>query len=130
MRRLQSRILIGQQASEHTRATLGPIDDRLLNVFERCFTTGRRMDFDYIDRNGAPTSRRIECVALVHNAPAWYIVSWDQDKQAPRMFRMDRMSAPVCGDRLDTVHPLAEVRAIACPDAESAFDEFMGTPIG
>jgi len=130
MNRLQRRVLIGKPASDRTKLSLGPIDDRLLAVFERCFTGGRVLAFDYTDWIGVPTSRRVECIALVLNAPCWYIVAWDLDKDAPRTFRMDRMSAPVCGQVLVATHPLEVVMARACPDAQGAHADWIGTPIG
>ena len=130
MHRLQRRILIGQPASDLTKTTLGSVDDTLLSVFERCFTSGRLMSFDYIDRFGAATTRRIECVALVLHAPAWYVVSWDLDKHAPRMFRMDRISGPECGGALVTQHPLSQVTDLTCQESEAGHSDWMGTPIG
>ena len=130
MQRLQRRILIGAPASDRVRTTLGAVDDALLSVFEQCFTGARQMSFDYVDGSGAPTSRRIECVALMLHAPAWYVVAWDLDKDAPRVFRMDRMAAAAIGGPLDDRHPVALVIAQACPDAESAYADWIGSPIG
>jgi predicted DNA-binding transcriptional regulator YafY len=129
MQRFLKRILVGQ-ASERTKLSLGAVDDSLLSVFERSFTGGLSMSFDYVDRFGAATSRRIECIALVLHAPLWYIVAWDLDKDAPRTFRMDRISAPVCGDALQVEHPFAMVTEQACPEAEAAYGGWIGTPIG
>jgi predicted DNA-binding transcriptional regulator YafY len=130
MRRLERRILIGPPSSDRTKTTLSSVDDALLTIFERCFTAGRQMAFDYVDRHGAETSRRIECVALVLRAPAWYVVAWDLDKDDPRTFRMDRMSRPSCGELLAESHPLPLVKARTCPDAEAAYEDWIGTPIG
>jgi len=131
MQRLERRILIGSPASDRTKLSLSAVDDTLLSVFERCFTGARLMSFDYVDRFGAASSRRMECVALVLNAPAWYVVAWDLDKDAPRTFRMDRISAPVCGEALVDPHPFAQVTALACPEAEAAYyTDWIGTPIG
>lgn len=130
MRRLQRRILIGTEATEPIKQSLGPVDETLLTVFERCFTGTRAMRFDYTDRFGAPTSRRIECVALLLHPPAWYVVAWDLDKDAPRMFRMDRISSPACHEALSEQHSFMSVTAIACPEAAAAKDEWIGTPLG
>ncbi len=130
MQRLQRRILIGPPASDRVKISLGNVDDTLLSVFEGCFTGSRGMTFDYIDHIGAASSRRIECIALVLHAPAWYVVAWDLDKNASRMFRMDRISAAACGEALVDAHPLAQVTAHACPDAQAAYAGWIGTPIG
>jgi len=117
-------------ASERTKLELGSVDDRLLSVFERCFTESLVLRFGYTDRHGARTTRRIECVALVLNAPAWYVVAWDLDKDAPRTFRMDRMSESVAGGPLTERHPLTSVIQRTCPGAQSAFAEWAGRAIG
>lgn len=129
MRRLERRILIGAPVREHVRQTLGTVDDTLLSVFERCFTSEYAMHFDYIDRVGASSSRRIECIALLLHAPFWYVVAWDLDKDAPRTFRMDRIDAPVSGDALTTTHLLSVVTDRICPEAEAAYIEWFGTAI-
>ncbi len=130
MLRLQQRILIGSPATDRVKLSLGDVDDTLLSVFERCFTGFRAMTFDYVDHHGVASSRRIECIALVLHAPAWYVVAWDLDKEAARMFRMDRMSAAGCGETLVHAHTLAQVTARACPDAQAAYAGWIGTPIG
>ncbi|MBX2798167.1 MAG: WYL domain-containing protein [Myxococcales bacterium] len=129
IQRLQRRILIGVPSSERTVLTVGEIDDVVLSVFERCFTGARVMAFDYVDRSGVRSSRQIECIALVHHAPIWYVVAWDLDKDASRIFRLDRISAPSCGPELVRQHLLAEVTGQAARD-ESADDAWGRTPIG
>lgn len=130
MERLQRRILIGAPASERVRLSLGVVDDALLSVFERCFTGGRSMAFGYTDGAGASSSRHIECIALVLHAPTWYVLAWDLDKDASRLFRMDRITAPACGEVLVDHHPLAEVLAQAGPGAGSAPDVWNRRPLG
>ncbi|MEL6342148.1 MAG: WYL domain-containing protein [Myxococcota bacterium] len=130
MRRLERRILIGAPASLRVRQSLGVVDDTLLAIFERCFTAQHRMRFDYIDRHERRSVRHIECIALLLHAPFWYVVAWDLDKDAPRTFRMDRIVAPVCEGRLTATHPLTTVTDQICPDAEAAYLEWIGTPIG
>ncbi len=128
MQKLQRRILIGR-ASERTKLTLGQVDDSLLSVFERCFTGALAMHFDYVDRAGAHSSRRIECAALVLHAPLWYVLAWDLDKDAPRTFRMDRIAGPTCGAALALTHPLAQVTAKTSPEGQAAYRGWLGTPI-
>lgn len=109
MRRLEERVLVGAPASEGVQRTLGPVDPALLSVFERCFTGSRSMVFGYLDADGQHTTRHVECVALVLHAPTWYILAWDLDKDAKRLFRMDRIRAPASGDVLTAHHPLEEL---------------------
>jgi len=109
LRRLLRRIFVGVPATEPVRESLGPVDDAVLSVFERCFTHAKAMAFDYVDRGGASSSRRVECLALLHHPPAWYVVAWDLDRDASRVFRMDRITAAAPGDALVGRHALAEV---------------------
>jgi predicted DNA-binding transcriptional regulator YafY len=126
MKRLERRILIGAPASEPVRQSLGAVDDTLLPVFELCFTASRSMAFDYVDASGVPSSRRVECIALVLHEPTWYILAWDLDKDASRLFRMDRITAPSCGEVLVGHHPLTHVM----PEAEPTSDRWNRRPLG
>lgn len=126
MRTLEQRILVGTPSSERVRASLGPVDSRLLSMFERCFTGGRSMVFGYVDAGGASSSRHVECVALVLHTPAWYILAWDLDRDAKRLFRMDRITAPACGGVLHRPHALAELLTEVAPH----LDEWDRQPLG
>lgn len=126
MQRLERRILIGAPATERVKQSLGPVDDTVLPVFERCFTDSRSMAFDYVDSAGARSSRHVECIALVLHDPTWYILSWDLDKDASRLFRMDRIAAPRSGEELGVTHPLAQ----AVPEIDPTLDVWNRRPIG
>ncbi len=130
IQRLQRRILIGAPATEAVGRSVGAIEDGVLSVFERCFTGSRLMRFDYVDGSGARSFRRIECMALVLHSPAWYIVAWDLDKDASRLFRMDRVSGPSWGEVLDRAHPLSEVMKPVPADTGSVPDVWARVPIG
>ncbi len=94
LRRLAERIIVAGTASENIRASMGETVPTLLSAFERCFSEGRCLGFDYQDRKGARTRRRIEPHGIFVDVPVWYIVALDLDKDAIRMFRMDRISNP------------------------------------
>ena len=124
--KLERRILVGAPATERVRQTLGEVDETLLSVVERCLTDSRSMVFAYVDSKGARSSRHIECIALVLHAPTWYILSWDLDRDASRLFRMDRITAPASGGKLVENHALAEVM----PEVEPVVDLWNRRPIG
>lgn len=126
--RLQRRILVGSVASDPVQLSLGSVDSTLLMVFERCFTQGLVMTFDYVDRFGACSCRQIECVALILHAPAWYVVAWDLDKDARRMFRMDRISHPASGVTLTVQHTMSVLDELDCE--VSAPVDWLGEPLG
>lgn len=132
MQRLQQRILLGSPVSTHIKLSLGAVDQTLLSVFEHCFTDTRLMTFDYVNHDGVRSSRRIECMALALHPPAWYVVAWDMDKDASRIFRMDRISRPAHGEVLETQHSLDELLAKTTPEEESESIRrgWVRTPLG
>lgn len=48
--------------------------------------------FDYVARDGRPTSRRVEPYRLVATTSRWYLVAFDLDRQDWRTFRIDRLT--------------------------------------
>jgi predicted DNA-binding transcriptional regulator YafY len=91
---LCSRIVIGRQSSEAMTASAGEMSPTLLDAFERCFREGRCLSFQYRDREGATTQRQVEPHGIFVRLPVWYVLAVDIDKQAQRMFRMDRIANP------------------------------------
>ena len=126
MRRLERRILVGVPSTERVRASAGQVAPGLVAVFERCFTRDHAMAFDYVDGEGAASRRHVECIALLHHAPVWYIVGWDLDKDASRTFRMDRISGAQCGEALREPHALSEVM----PERSEGDDAWRRRPLG
>jgi predicted DNA-binding transcriptional regulator YafY len=94
LRRLCDRIIVGPGASDSVRESAGRVASTLLDAFERCFREQVCLGFQYTDRVGATTQRRIEPHGLYVELPVWYILAVDLDKQAQRMFRMDRIANP------------------------------------
>lgn len=47
--------------------------------------------FLYTDARGNQTKRNCEALALIYRWYAWYLVGWDVDKQAYRMYKLVRM---------------------------------------
>jgi predicted DNA-binding transcriptional regulator YafY len=94
LRRLCDRIVIGSPASASLRASLGDISPTLLDAFERCFREQVCLAFQYTDRKGAVTQRRVEPHGIYVELPVWYVLAVDIDKEARRMFRMDRIANP------------------------------------
>ncbi len=94
LRRLSERIFVGAPASASVRASMGETVPTLLDAFERCFGDEVCLGFDYQDRKGNRTRRRIEPHGIFVDIPVWYILAIDLDKDAARMFRMDRITNP------------------------------------
>ncbi len=94
LRRLLSRVLVAQPASTAVRQGLGPVPAAVLRQFEAAFHARSALGFRYVDRHGNRTSRRAEPHGLLVQSPAWYLLAFDLDRGAPRMFRLDRIRHP------------------------------------
>jgi predicted DNA-binding transcriptional regulator YafY len=94
LRQLCRRIVVGSGASDDMRESAGEAPATLLDTFEGCFREGVCLSFRYVDGKGAATQRRVEPHGIFIRQPFWYILAVDVDKQAHRMFRMDRISNP------------------------------------
>lgn len=94
LRRILARISIGAPAPDTVVSTMGRVDSKLLEAFERAFSQRLTLSFAYRDSNGQLSERRVEPQGLLVRAPLWYIVAWDTLKDAVRLFRMDRIRSP------------------------------------
>jgi len=48
--------------------------------------------FEYGDRQGTSTTRRVQPLRLVHTGRVWYLVAWDLERESFRTFRVDRVA--------------------------------------
>jgi len=94
LRALCRRVIVGQPASANVRAGLGKPPPELLRFFERAFSSRLGLGFQYTDREGKHSSRRVEPHGLLVETPVWYVLARDVDKACARMFRMDRIARP------------------------------------
>lgn len=120
LRRLMDRIMIGDPMPE-VPLSVGRVDPDLLQAFERAFSQSRILCFDYRDRNGRASYRRVEPHAALVKAPLWYVVAWDTRKDEPRTFRMDRMTSPVVLDDVPFLPRPFDSLIGVCPGAFAAF---------
>jgi len=116
LRALRERILVGEPSRDARPAA---IDPALVEAFETAFTTTRLLAFTYRDQQGRSTKRRAEPHGLLVRPPLWYVIAWDTGKNAPRLFRADRISAPAVTDNTFAARP-SELVTGACPDARPA----------
>jgi predicted DNA-binding transcriptional regulator YafY len=94
LRALCQRVVVGAPASAAVRSGAAEPPPELLGKFERAFTTGVCLAFDYRDRHGRVSSRHVEPHGLLVEPPVWYVLAYDLDRAAPRTFRMDRIRRP------------------------------------
>jgi predicted DNA-binding transcriptional regulator YafY len=67
------------------------VDAGLLVVLGQACAGQERVTMRYVDREGAPSERRIEPFRLVSTGRRWYLVARDVDRDDWRTFRVDRV---------------------------------------
>ncbi|AXE37373.1 helix-turn-helix transcriptional regulator [Acidipropionibacterium virtanenii] len=65
----------------------------------------RRLTFWYGAEKGI-SHRHVDPLRLTRVRRHWYLDAWDLDKEAGRLFRIDRMAPPHVGDRLPDPRPV------------------------
>ena len=116
LRTLRERILVGDPSRNARPAA---IDPALVEAFETAFTTTRLLAFTYRDHQGRRTERLVEPHGLLVRPPLWYVLAWDTAKNAPRLFRADRISTPAVTGHTFVPRPSDLVTGV-CPDARPA----------
>ncbi|MGH9290154.1 MAG: helix-turn-helix transcriptional regulator [Acidimicrobiales bacterium] len=97
-------------------AVAGSRRSHSLGAFETAFSTTRSLAFRYRAPGGRTTRRLVEPHDLLVRPPVWYVIAWDCDRGAPRLFRADRISDPEVTDRTFVARPNELVTGV-CPDA-------------
>ncbi len=75
-----------------TPAAESPVDPEALMTLARACRDREHVTADYVDRAGAPSSRRLECYHLVTTGRRWYLLAYDRDREDWRSLRLDRMA--------------------------------------
>src|ERR1700728_2719228 len=90
----------------------------LVSVAQAC-RDGERLEFEYTDSGGTPSTRAVDPHRLVLLGRRWYLVAWDLTRFDWRTFRLDRLAEPR-GTRVHAIPP-------PLPTEEAA--EFVRTSI-
>jgi predicted DNA-binding transcriptional regulator YafY len=117
LQRFMQRVLIGDSALDLRGAVPG-IEPTLVATFEKAFTSSQLLAFNYVDREGRRTRRQVEPHGLLVRAPLWYVIAWDPRRDAPRLFRADRIRRPSVTEETFLPRPHELVTRI-CPDARA-----------
>ena len=116
LRACQERILVGDHSSDPPSPA--SVDPSLVGAFEAAFSSTRLLAFHYRDRGGRTTQRLVEPHGLLVRPPLWYVIAWDRDRHAPRLFRADRIGRPEVSDHTFVPRPSELVTGV-CPDARA-----------
>lgn len=132
LRALASRILVGAAAGRHLLAGASLPRPAVIAALASALEASSVTRIEYVDAQGANTSRLVEPHALLVQVPLWYLLALDRDREAPRTFRLDRVLAatPLRGrtfrpvDLLplfpDLVHAGVDVAALPQPASQSS----------
>lgn len=94
--RLRSRVNTLQTYTQHVPGRRGPtVDPIVLTDLAAACRDRRALRFDYADRKGEATQRRVEPYRVVNWGQRWYLVAWDLDRQDWRTFRVDRIQEQI-----------------------------------
>ncbi len=90
--RLRSRVNTLQTYTVLVNPRPGPtVDPAMLTLLAGTCRDHHALRFDYDDRRGAASQRRVEPHRLVHQGSRWYLVAWDTERTDWRTFRVDRI---------------------------------------
>ncbi|HYD78661.1 MAG TPA: WYL domain-containing protein [Paucimonas sp.] len=93
IRSLRKRILIGTPASGAMLASFPPPRAASHGDIARAFLEQQCIVIDYVDGNGARSTRTVEPQFLYFSSPIWFLLTWDRLRNAIRSFRADRITA-------------------------------------
>ena len=99
----------------------GPqVDPDVLTLIASACRDHERLRFDYRSHSGTASRRSVEPYRLVNDRRRWYLVAWDEDRDAWRTFRVDRIEPrPPAGPRFNP-RALPPDREIAAQVARGA----------
>jgi predicted DNA-binding transcriptional regulator YafY len=92
----------------------GPtVDPDVLTLLAGACRDHSTLRFDYDDRRGAASQRRVEPHRLVNAGRRWYLVAWDADRTDWRTFRVDRIRPHVSAGPRFAPRALSDEEVIA-----------------
>ncbi|MGH1541870.1 MAG: helix-turn-helix transcriptional regulator [Arenicella sp.] len=94
IRLIRKRILIGELASNHImKSYIDTKSNQQTDDILKSFIEQKCIKLQYQREDGEVSQRTIEVHYLFLNWPAWYLISFDHMRNAPRMFRVDRVQS-------------------------------------
>lgn len=91
LRAISHRVYVGDAAGEHLIAAARPPRPSVVTALAGPFAKRTAMRLVYEDAEGNRTVRSVEPHALLVQAPLMYLLAYDRERAAPRMFRLDRI---------------------------------------
>lgn len=120
--RLRSRLVAVTDATAAVPHRNAPrVDPATLAVLASCCRDHEIVSFDYFDRSGTSSARRVEPHSLVTVQAHWYLLAFDPDRADWRTFRIDRVHA------IRPTHRHFAARELPAKDAASYLSESFAT---
>lgn len=88
---LRKRIFIGRTASTEVASNFSHTSNEIWEQMMNSFVDSKRIEIKYSDEKLKITDRIIDPQYLLLNWPVWYVLAWDYLREAPRVFRIDRI---------------------------------------
>ncbi|MFC4225275.1 helix-turn-helix transcriptional regulator [Lysinibacter cavernae] len=82
----------------------GSAGEQRITLARQAVAEGRQLDFYYRNADGEQAQRTVDAQEVVSTDDVWYLRGWDHLREAPRMFRLDRMTAVQLGETIDPTH--------------------------
>jgi predicted DNA-binding transcriptional regulator YafY len=121
--RLRPQLAAVSSAEAIPRRGVPAVDPGVLAVLARCCRNREIVAFDYHDRRGDHTRRRVEPYQLLTVAWHWYLLAFDPSRDDWRIFRVDRIS-----DVGPALHRFVRRELPASDAASYLVDSFAGAP--
>jgi predicted DNA-binding transcriptional regulator YafY len=107
--RLRARVNTLQTYTQHVPGRRGPtVDPAVLTELAGACRDRRALRFEYADRRGQASQRRVEPYRVVNWGQRWYLVAWDTDRADWRTFRVDRIGEHVSRGPTFTARTLSD----------------------
>ncbi len=112
---IRKRILVGNNAAAnlatHYHSPFHSISEQIANAF----LDRRYLDMEYQTENGDVTRRTVEVHFILLNWPIWYMITWDQLRDATRVFRIDRVRQATLAEGVFRPRPKETFATIYAP---------------
>ncbi|MEV0684381.1 WYL domain-containing protein [Nocardia sp. NPDC050378] len=93
--RLRRRVAAVREATSVVPRVEPPLDLSVLGAVAVAIRGRERLRYGYIKPGGGEAARHVEPRRLVSWGQLWYLLAWDLERDDWRVFRVDRMVAPV-----------------------------------
>lgn len=98
--RLRPRVTSVRASPETSPQRAPSVTAHQLAIVAEAIAHQETMTFTYTNARGERTDRRVEPYRQVHHLLRWYLLGWDVEREDWRVFRLDRLTAPLrTGDR-------------------------------